>query len=464
MSTRGTGAHSAEAWPWPDSGLDDWRRLVEKSLKGRSFESLRSRTRDGIAIEPLYLPVRDAEPLFARRGPWTIVQRIHSPDPDIANAEALTALAGGVGSLALVFDEPEAAQRGLPLSKVAVGLALEGVDLGKVAIRVEPHRDGTRIASWIAELVAARGYAPERVSIAFGLDPAASLPQVSADAETAFVEDALSLRHLRFNGSVAILDGRPFHEAGVTEAQELAAVLAAASWWLSAFDAAGVFLGDALPLLGVSLSVDQDVLVSVGKLRAMRLLWKRLAELCGAPDTPLALHAETSRRMLTAREPHNNLLRNTLAALAAAMGGAESLSVLPHVGATDDPAQDAAALARNTQHLLMRESDLHRVADPLAGSGSVESLTEALAAHAWSEFRTIEADGGLLPNLRGGPFAARIAAARASLEGDVAAAKPPIVGVTAHAAQGALSEPIALPSRLPGLEGIRLETFAGIAP
>ena len=129
---------------------------------------------------------------------------------------------------------------------------------------------------------------------------------------------------------MACLDGRLLHEDGATEAQELGAVLASAVWWLRALEGNGVPPEEALPFLGASVSVDQDVLVSIAKLRALQLLWARLQELCAAPATALTVHAETSRRMLAREDVVDNLLRNTLAAFAAGVGGATSISVLSH--------------------------------------------------------------------------------------------------------------------------------------
>ena len=115
--------------------------------------------------------------------------------------------------------------------------------------------------------------------------------------------------------------------------------------------------------------------------------------------------------MLTRADLLANLLRNTLAAFAAGVGGADTISVVPHTAALGITDRNARALARNIQHLLMEESDLHRVADPAAGSGAIEALTEALAERAWAEFRAIEREGGIVESLRAGQFQARIAAA-----------------------------------------------------
>jgi methylmalonyl-CoA mutase len=265
------------------------------------------------------------------------------------------------------------------------------------------------------------------------------------------------LRAARFGGALAELDGRVVHEAGGSEAQELASVLAAAAWWLRALAENGVSAEAALPQVAASLTVDRDQFVSVAKLRAMRLLWARLAELCGAPGVPLSIHGETSRRTLTRTDPHTNLVRTTIAAIAAALAGADTISVVPFDAALGLPGASARALARNTHHLLIEESHLHRVADPGAGSGLVESLTDALAETAWSEFQQLEREGGILESLAAGALQARIAEKREALAAEVASGSAPLVGATifAHPDGAPRGESEAVPGR---------PSFGGLAP
>lgn len=452
-------------------GIEDWRLLVERTLKGRGVGSLRSQTRDGIPIEPLYERSREAPPLAGRGArPWVIVQSIDDPNPDRANQQAIADLEGGATGLSLrLADANSAGGPGLPPTAEALRAALDGVDLAAIHLRLEPHSDTVQAAEWLKDLVATSGIAPERADVAFGLDPVAAMAVRGADPPPdpqRFAAAFLALRAAQFRGPLAILDTRLFHEAGATEAQELAALLGAAAWWLRALDDAGAAPDAALPCLGASISVDRDVIVSIAKLRALRLLWERLQELCAVPRTALPVHAETSRRMLTRADPDTNLLRNTLAAFAAGAGGADTISVTPHTSALGLADRSARALARNLQHLLLEESHFQRVADPGAGSGAVEALTEALAERAWVEFQTIEREGGIVESLRAGAFHGRIADARATLAKDVASGALPIVGVTAFADSSSKTPNDGLASRGSsglGLEAIRLEAMAAVA-
>jgi methylmalonyl-CoA mutase len=407
-------------------GIEDWRLMVERTLKGQGIGSLRSKTHDGIPIEPLYERSRDARPLEGRgAGPWVIVQNVDDPDPDRANQQALADLEGGATGLSLRFaDASSAAGQGLPPTAEAVRTALDGVDLAAIHLRLEPHSEALQAAEWLKNLIATSGIAPERADIAFGLDPVAAMAARGAEPPLdpqRFAAAFLALRAAQFRGALATLDARIFHEAGATDAQELAAILGAAAWWLRALDDAGAAPHAALPYLGASVSVDRDVIVSIAKLRALRRLWARLRELCAVPKAALPVHAETSRRMLTHADPDTNLLRNTLAAFAAGTGGADTIAVAPHTAALGLTDKSARALARNLQHLLMEESQLHCVADPGAGSGAVEGLTEALAERAWAEFQTIEREGGIVESLRTGAFQGRVADTSGALVSEAAA-------------------------------------------
>jgi methylmalonyl-CoA mutase len=459
---------------WPArgvSGMPDWRRLVGNAGDGRDLSALSSRTRDGIVVEPLYERPRDAKPV-AGRGPrqWSVVQIVDAPDPHEANAEALADLDGGATGLSLRFaGAASAAGAGLPAKAGTIRVALADIDLAAIHLRLEPHAEGLTIARWLSAIAAESGTAPELSDISFGLDPVAV---VVAGGEAApdprrFRACLRELSARGFRGPFALLDGRCYHEAGATEAQELGGILAAAVWWLHALDDADVAPADGATLFGASVAVDCEQFLSIAKLRALRLVWARLLELCEAPQALLAVHAETSRRMLTRGDPTTNLLRATLAAFAAGAGGADATTVLPHTAALGLADRNARALARNIQHLLIHEAHLHRVADPGAGSGAIEALTAALAERAWSEFQAIEREGGIVASLGAGAFRARIAEARAALRKEVAAGDRPLVGATVYPAPGGtVAEVLAGQDTVlseTGLAPVRLEELAEVA-
>jgi methylmalonyl-CoA mutase len=447
-------------------GIEDWRKLVSKSLKRRDFDSLRSKTHDGIVIEPLYERQRDTQPWLGRAAvSWIIVQPVDDSDPDRANEQAITDIKGGATGLLLRFAGSWAAPgSGLPAEPRALEVALEGIDLAKVHLRLEPHIDQFRSAVSLCVLVEKSGIAPEHARVSFGLDPLAFIDEEDIPESAQFAGTFEYLRSRQFRGPLASLDARNLHEAGATEVQELAGLVALGAWWLRHLDDTGVRTpAEVMQYFGASLSVDRDLLISLAKLRAARLLWARLQEVCGAPASQLPIHAETSRRMLTRIDPHANLLRSTLAAFAAAAGGADSILVQPHTAALGPVDPEARALARNVQHLLMHESHLDHVLDPAAGSGALEALTDALAEHAWAEFQQIEREGGIVESFRRGAFPARIAEARISVVKEVATAGTPLVGSTLYAAESGPVQDDAPVDAKHRLAPIRLETLAKAA-
>jgi methylmalonyl-CoA mutase len=150
------------------------------------------------------------------------------------------------------------------------------------------------------------------------------------------------------------------------------------------------------------LAADQDMFMTLAKFRAARLLWARVLDACGLPDSSLKLHAETSWRMMATRDPHTNILRGAAASFGAGLGGADSITVLPFSLAQGLPNNFARRVARNTQLVLLEESQLWRINDPASGSGYVEHLTKELCERAWTFFQDIEQRGGIVEALQKG--------------------------------------------------------------
>jgi methylmalonyl-CoA mutase len=428
---------------FPPVDRDGWLELANKALRGASFEdALVSRTDDDIRIEPLYARLPDPKPL-ARSIPdarWRIVQRIDHPDPARANAQALEDVAGGATGLAIVFEgAPNAFGYGLPAEPEALARALEDVALNRVHLRIDAHPGSRASADWLAALLAQRRVDPAKLSLSFGIDPAASFGGVGwlrMSIEALQASMPQSLAHFFALGVPGVLleaDGRVYHNAGATEAQELGAMLSGAISHLRMFEEARQPLLYAAPHIGFALGVDQDQFVSMAKIRALRVLWARVQELCSIEPSPAMIHAETSWRMMAVKDPETNILRTTIAAFAAAAGGADTIAVLPHSIPHGLPDAFARRVARNAQMILADESHLDFVVDPAAGSGGIEALTNGLCEAAWQEFQRIEAEGGVLASLASGAIQARIRHAREMRSADYAAGERAIVGTTLYA-------------------------------
>jgi methylmalonyl-CoA mutase len=256
---------------------------------------------------------------------------------------------------------------------------------------------------------------------------------LDVDAEVARAAALAGEVAANWPGIVTLLaDGRPYHAGGASEAQELACAVATAIAYLRALERAGLPPALAARQIGVALAVDADFFLGVAKLRALRRLWGRVLELVGAVEAMpvLRLHAETATRMFSRRDPHVNILRATVAAFAAAAGGARSVTVLPFDHALGLPDAFARRIARNTQLVLLEESNLARVIDPAGGSWYVEALTEELAQKAWAIVQEIERHGGMAAALRAGVPQGLVARSWDERRTALATRREPVTGVS----------------------------------
>ncbi len=276
-----------------------------------------------------------------------------------------------------------------------------------------------------------------RLSLAAAFDPLATLAtrgglSAAYDEVSGSVADlAPALDEAGMDGTAIVADGRPWSDGGASEAQELAAVLAAYVAHLRLFEARGYPLAEASRRIGVTLAAGDDQFVTIAKFRAARLLTARVLASIRVGEFRPHVHAETAWRMATRRDPHTNILRATVAAFAAAVGGADSMTVLPFDGVPGPAGPFGRRLARNTQLVLIEEANLHRVADPGAGAGAVEALTEELAEAAWESFRVIEGAGGLLAAIRSGTIQRDIAAMREARLNEVMTRERVLTGTSA---------------------------------
>jgi methylmalonyl-CoA mutase len=222
------------------------------------------------------------------------------------------------------------------------------------------------------------------------------------------------------------------HNAGGSEAQELAFALGSAVTYLRALEQGGMALQDAYEAIYFRLTADADQFLTMAKFRAMRKLWARVADAAGLSPKAAIVTAETAWRMLTRRDAYGNILRSTIAVAAAGLGGADAITVLPHTAPLGLPDGFARRVARNMQLVLLEESNLARVADPAAGSGGFEALTEQLCLSAWSQFQEIERAGGIWPALESGLIQRNVAAVRAARQQALARGKEILTGTNAY--------------------------------
>jgi methylmalonyl-CoA mutase len=442
---------------FPAAGEERWRALVERVLKGAPFERLIGHTADGIAIQPLYHPgnaptlpeawpglppfTRGVRPAGCAVGGWDVRQHEAHPDPSEANRAILEALENGATSLRLILDDALAQARERPNgirahTPEALAALLDGVLLDLAPLALEAGACGLEAAERLIELIARRGHEPGAVRAELGIDPLGAAVRGAAIDPVTMLADAAALARGLAQDWPALralaVDGRPYHAAGATDGQELAVILATAVEYLRALERAGLAPDAALPRLSVIVAVDCELFGAIAKLRALRRLWGELCAACDAAAAArhLTIEAVTAERMFAQRDPWVNLLRGTIACAAAALGGADAVTVLPFDHALGPPDAFSRRLARNTQLVLLEESHLSAVADPAGGSWYVESLTDALAERGWTLLQEIERDGGMLAALRAGTVQARITAAWGERAQALATRREAITGVS----------------------------------
>lgn len=342
-------------------------------------------------------------------------------------------LEGGANGLTLVFEGETARGFGLPLDEPALARVLDGIELDYISLRIDAGAKALDASRILAALTTKRRLTGAKLDIDLGLDPIGTFARLGHEGAgprdlPKFIRDNQAAG---LGGRTFLADGRPYHEAGAGEAQELAAVLSTALAYLRRLERAGFELYEAVGEIAVLLTADAGVFLSLAKFRAMRRLWARLETACGLPPAALQLHAETSWRMMTRHAPAVNVMRVTAAIFAAGTGGASAVTALPYSATLGLPEDSARRLVRNSHLILADEAHLGKVEDPAAGSGGLEALTDELCHLAWTIFQDIERDGGIETSLKTGALQSRIATVASKRAGAIANLAQPLTGTSA---------------------------------
>jgi methylmalonyl-CoA mutase len=404
-------------------GLSRWRKAVAGVLakSGRSDPAelpaeperlLDSPTYEGFPIRPLYtsldslpepaLPgqwpfVRGADARRDVKAGWKVAEAFPAEGSAVAeaNGAVLVALTEGVSALVLRVGEGGVAA-------ADVDRLLEGVFLDLAPVVLDSGADYVPAADAVLGLLTdLDDDQRSRLSVDLGADPLTA-PLSAQGAPGVADVVAVAAKVTGYDGGVRAItvDGPAFHDRGASASWELAGSIAAAVGYLRVMGHSGIAPADALRQISFRFAADDDQFMTIAKLRAARQLWARVAEVVGEPNAGAArLHAITSLPMMAARDPWVNMLRTTLAAFSAGVGGADTVLVHPFDvaipgGFPGTATSFARRIARNTQLLLLEESHIGRVLDPAGGSWFVDDLTEQLAEQAWKHFQDIESRGG----------------------------------------------------------------------
>jgi methylmalonyl-CoA mutase len=452
----------------------DWQELATKELRGADPESLVWDTPEGIRVQPLYtagdlegLEAVDSLPgfepflrgvratMYANR-PWTIRQYAGFSTAEESNAFYRANLAAGQMGLSVAFDL--ATHRGYDSDHPRVigdvgkaGVAIDSVEDMKILfdgipldqMTVSMTMNGAVLPVMAGYIVAAeeQGVREEQLAGTLQNDILKEFmvrntyiypPAPSMRIVTDIIEFT-TRRMPKFN-SISI-SGYHMQEAGATAVQELGFTLADGIEYARATIDRGLAVDDFAPRLSFFFGIGMNLFMEIAKLRAARLLWARAMRQLGATKPSslmLRTHCQTSGVSLTEHDPYNNIVRTTIEALAAVLGGTQSLHTNSFDEAIALPSELAARVARNTQLVLAEETGITHVVDPLGGSYYVEALTASLADEAWKLIEEVEALGGMTRAVESGMPKLRIEEAAARRQAAIDRGEEVIVGVNKY--------------------------------
>ena len=460
---------------FPKSTLEDWQALAIKERKGSPVEDLTWNTPEGIAVKPLYtekdleglehlgsLPgaapfVRGPKATMYAGRPWTVRQYAGFSTAEESNAFYRKNLQAGQTGLSVAFDlathrgydsdhprvvgdvgkagvaidsveDMKILFDGIPLEKMSVSMTMNGAVLPVMAMYIVAAEEQGVPVEKLAGTLQNDILKEFMVRNTYIYPPTPSMRIVSD------IIAYTSAKMPRFN-SISI-SGYHMQEAGATCAQELAYTIADGIEYVNAAIESGLDVDAFAPRLSFFFAIGMNFFMEVAKLRAARLLWSTLMAEKFAPKDPRSLmlrtHCQTSGVSLTAKDPYNNIMRTTIEAMAATLGGTQSLHTNSFDEALALPTEFSARIARNTQLVIREETGITKVVDPLAGSYYVESLTHELFEEARKLIAEVEEMGGMTRAVESGMPKMRIEEAAARHQARIDRGEDIVVGVNRY--------------------------------
>ena len=449
------------------ANIDEWKKAADKEVKGKD---LTWRTPEGIAVKPLYTAADAGDPglpgfapftrgvrasMYAGR-PWTIRQYAGFSTAEESNAFYRRNLAAGQKGLSVAFDlathrgydsdhprvvgdvgkagvaidsveDMKILFDGIPLDQMSVSMTMNGAVIPILAFFIvageeqgvsQAQLDGTIQNDILKEFMVRNTY----------IYPPEPSMRIVSD-----IIAYTSANMPKFN-SISI-SGYHMHEAGATAVQELAFTIADGKEYVQRAMASGLDIDAFAGRLSFFFGIGMNFFMEVSKLRAARTLWHRVMDELGAKDERskmLRTHCQTSGVSLQEQDPYNNVIRTTVEAMAATLGGTQSL----HTNALDEaialPTEFSARIARNTQIILTEETGITKVVDPLGGSYYVEALTSTLVDEAWKLIAEVDGLGGMTKAVESGMPKLRIEEAAAQRQARIDRGEEVIIGVNKY--------------------------------
>ncbi|NKB61608.1 MAG: methylmalonyl-CoA mutase [Gammaproteobacteria bacterium] len=459
-------------------GLSEWQALAERELKGRVVSDLDWQTPEGIAIKPLYTAADLArlgcvntmpglEPftrgpkatMYAGR-PWTIRQYAGFSTAEESNSFYRKNLAAGQAGLSVAFDL--ATHRGYDSDHPRVegdvgkaGVAIDTVEDMKILfdqipldrMSVSMTMNGAVLPIMAMYIVAAQEQGVDQASLSgtlqndilkeFMVRNTYIYPPKPSMRIVSDIIGYTASKMPRFNP--ISISGYHMQEAGATIVQELAYTLADGVEYVRTAIEGGLDVDQFAPRLSFFFAIGMNFFMEIAKLRAARTLWSKLMEKHFSPTDPkskmLRTHCQTSGVSLTSLDPYNNIMRTTIEAMAAVLGGTQSLHTNSFDEALALPTENSARISRNTQLVLQHETGITKVVDPMAGSYYVESLTHSLIVEAEKLIDEVEEMGGMTKAVEAGVPKLRIEEAVARKQASIDRGEEVIVGVNRFQAE-----------------------------
>ena len=460
--------------------LEDWTRQARKDLRGKPVSSLDWKTPEGIAIKPLYtaadlpegadtLPgfdpyTRGVRSTMYTARPWTIRQYAGFSTAEESNAFYRKALEGGQKGLSVAFDlathrgydsdhprvEGDVGKAGVAIDSVEdMKILFDGIPLDQMSVSMTMN--GAVIPTLACFIVASEEQGVDRTRLSgtiqndilkeFMVRNTYIFPPDPSMRIVTDIIEYTSAEMPKFN-SVSI-SGYHMQEAGATQVQELAYTLANGMEYVRAAMSRGLNVDAFAGRLSFFFAIGMNFFMEVAKLRAARLLWSQIMTDFGAKDERskmLRTHCQTSGVSLIEQDPHNNVVRTAFEAMAAVLGGTQSLHTNSFDEAIALPSEFSSRIARNTQLILQHETGVTNVVDPLGGSYYVEALTQNLADEAWALIQAAEEMGGMIKAVAEGMPKLRIEEAAARRQARVDRSEEVIVGVNRY--QPGVDDPV----------------------
>ncbi|MFZ4398569.1 MAG: methylmalonyl-CoA mutase family protein [Bacteroidales bacterium] len=396
---------------FPPVITQEWEAVINADLKGADYEKkLVWQTLEGIKVKPYYR-AEDLENLsFLKSNPneapfvrgnktinncWDIRQDIDANDIINANKVALDAILKGATSVGLRVKEVKTADD--------MSALMNGIDVTKIKINFISSRSYPQTLDLFLAYLKTKGIDSKNVWGSINFDPFSYL-LLHGDYYTTFENNLIEAEYLLHlcskslpNFKVITVNGNIFHNAGASLVQELAFTLSSANEYLYKLSSKGSTIDELTPNFVFSFAIGSNYFMEIAKIRAARLLWAKIVEQykpSRKESMKVFIHNTTSIWNKTVYDPYVNMLRTTTEAMSAAIGGADSITILPFDEAFKETDDFSTRVARNQQIILKEESYLDKIVDPSAGSYYIENLTNAIASHSWNLFKKVEEMGG----------------------------------------------------------------------